>query len=54
MILTSVGLLKQNPAPTRDDIISGLEENLCRCGAHTRIIDAVQDAAEKMKGGETK
>ena len=54
MILTSAGLLKQHPAPTRDDIISGLEDNLCRCGAHTRIIDAVQDAAEKMKGGETK
>ncbi|MDF1561362.1 MAG: (2Fe-2S)-binding protein [Bacteroidales bacterium] len=54
MILTSVALLKQNPAPTREEIISGLEDNLCRCGAHTRIIDAVQEAAEKMKGGEKK
>jgi carbon-monoxide dehydrogenase small subunit len=54
MILTSAGLLGKHPAPTRDDIISGLEDNLCRCGAHTRIIDAVQDAAENMKGGETK
>ncbi len=53
MILTSAGLLKKNPAPTRDDIISGLEDNLCRCGAHKRIIDAVQDAADNMKGGET-
>jgi len=53
MILTSAGLLKKNPAPTRDDIISGLEDNLCRCGAHTRIIDAVQEAADNMKEGET-
>jgi carbon-monoxide dehydrogenase small subunit len=54
MILTAVDMLGKNHAPTRDDIISGLEDNLCRCGAHTRIIDAVQEAAEKMKGGETK
>ena len=33
------------------DIISGLEENFCRCGAHTRVIDAVQTAAATMKGG---
>jgi aerobic-type carbon monoxide dehydrogenase small subunit (CoxS/CutS family) len=52
MIMTAVGLLKKNPSPTREDIIDGLEDNLCRCGAHNRIIDAVQTAAKEMKGGK--
>jgi carbon-monoxide dehydrogenase small subunit len=52
MILTAVALLKKNNAPTRQEIIVGLEDNLCRCGAHTRIIDAVGDAARVMKGGK--
>jgi aerobic-type carbon monoxide dehydrogenase small subunit (CoxS/CutS family) len=52
MIMTAAGLLKKNPAPTREEIIDGLEDNLCRCGAHNRIIDAVQTAAEEMKGGK--
>ncbi len=52
MILTSVALLKKNPSPTRQEIIEGLDENLCRCTAHVRIIDAVMDAAKEMKGGK--
>jgi aerobic-type carbon monoxide dehydrogenase small subunit (CoxS/CutS family) len=52
MILTAVGLLERNPSPTRDEIISGLEDNLCRCGAHNRIIDAVEGASKTMKGGK--
>ena len=52
MILTAVGLLKRNPSPTRDEIISGMEDNLCRCGAHTRIIDAVEEASKTTKGGK--
>ena len=51
MILTAFGLLKSNPKPTREQIIRGMEQNLCRCGAHTRIIDAIQTAASEMKGG---
>jgi carbon-monoxide dehydrogenase small subunit len=53
MIITSVGLLKKNPAPSREDIIEGLQDILCRCGAHVRIIDAVQTAAKEMKGGKS-
>lgn len=52
MILTTVGMLKKNPNPTREEIIQGLEDNLCRCAAHNRIIDAVQSAAKQMKGGK--
>ena len=52
MIITAVGLLERNPSPTRDEIISGMEDNLCRCGAHTRIIDAVEEASKTTKGGK--
>lgn len=54
MVLTAVGMLGKNPSPTREEIINGLEDNLCRCGAHVRIVDAVKDAAESMKGGNGK
>lgn len=54
MILTAVGMLEKNPSPAREEIVSGLEENLCRCGAHKRIIEAVEDAAEVIRGGNVK
>ena len=50
MVLTAFGLLRTNPSPSREQIIRGMEQNLCRCGAHTRIIDAIQTAAAEMKG----
>ena len=52
MILKAHSLLSENPKPSRTDIIEGMDENLCRCGAHTRIIDAIETAAKEMKGGE--
>lgn len=52
MIMTVIGLLSKNPSPTRQEIIEGLENNYCRCGAHVRIIDAVHTAAAEMKGGK--
>lgn len=51
MIITATGLLYENPEPSRKEIIDAMEENLCRCGAHTRIIDAIQTASKEMKGG---
>jgi aerobic-type carbon monoxide dehydrogenase small subunit (CoxS/CutS family) len=50
MILTGVSLLNSTPQPSREQIIRGMEQNFCRCGAHTRIIDAIQTAAAEMKG----
>ena len=50
MILTGVSLLKFNPQPTEKEIHSGLENNFCRCGAHVRIVQAMQQAAAEMKG----
>jgi len=50
MILTVVDLLQGNPRPTREEIVRHLDHNLCRCGAHTRILDAIETAAEAMEG----
>lgn len=48
MIMNAYGLLLRNSNPTREDILSDMEENLCRCGSYNRIIDAIQMAAEEM------
>jgi len=45
MIMTAYVLLQKNPKITREQIISGMENNLCRCGAHKRIVEAIEDAA---------
>jgi aerobic-type carbon monoxide dehydrogenase small subunit (CoxS/CutS family) len=50
MILTAAALLRESPAAGREAIAAGLEHNLCRCGAHTRILDAVAAVAQ-AKGG---
>lgn len=51
MILNAYSLLMKNPDPTREEIILEMEDNLCRCGAHTRIIQAIQTAAQDLAGG---
>ena len=50
MIIKAWALLKRNPNPTDKQIMTTLEDNLCRCGAHKRIIDAVHAAAKEMGG----
>lgn len=50
MIMTAVGLLKDNPKPTREEIIVGMDDNFCRCGSHLKIIEAIQTAAKNMGG----
>jgi len=52
MILKAYSFLNQNPRPTRDEIIAAMDDNLCRCGAHMRIVQAVQTAANRMQGGK--
>ena len=52
MILNAYSLLLRNLQPTRAEIIANMDNNLCRCGAHKRIIEAIQSAAEEMKGAE--
>ena len=50
MIMTAAALLMKNPEPSEQEIINGMEDNLCRCGAHLRIVKAIQTAAKEMKG----
>lgn len=52
MIMNATGLLLKNASPTIKEIKEGMEDNLCRCGAHVRIIEAVQTASKEMKGGK--
>ncbi len=53
MILKAYGLLTANPTPTPDEILTEMNDNLCRCGAHIRIVEAIQTAAKEMKGGSS-
>lgn len=48
MILNAYGLLLKNPTPTREEVLIGMEENLCRCGSYNRIIDAILNAAKEL------
>jgi len=54
MIMNATGLLLKNPSPTTQEIKTGMNENLCRCGAHIRIIEAIHTAAKEMEGGKQK
>jgi carbon-monoxide dehydrogenase small subunit len=50
MIMNAYALLLKNPRPSRAEIIESMDDNLCRCGAHTRIVQAIQAAAKEMEG----
>ena len=49
MIMSSVGLLKTNPNPSPADIVQGLQGNMCRCGTHPRIMEALLNAAKASR-----
>ena len=51
MIMATAGLLKDNPSPSEDDIIHGLEGNLCRCTGYINIVKAVKRSAEVLGSG---
>jgi len=51
MILSAYALLLKTPHPTREQIARHMEDNLCRCGSHVRVLDAIQEAAGAAKGG---
>jgi aerobic-type carbon monoxide dehydrogenase small subunit (CoxS/CutS family) len=50
MIMSAYALLRKTPKPTAAQITAHMEDNLCRCGAHVRIVAAIQEAAG-IKGG---
>ena len=50
MIMNAYGLLQRNPRPTREEIVAGMEGNLCRCSAYKRIIEAIETVAAQGGG----
>jgi aerobic-type carbon monoxide dehydrogenase small subunit (CoxS/CutS family) len=49
MIMNAYALLQRNPKPSRSQIISGMEGNLCRCSSYLRIVWAIQAAAKEIR-----
>jgi len=51
ILMTAKALLDRNPAPSRREIAVALDDNICRCGSHHRILRAVEKAAAKIREG---
>jgi carbon-monoxide dehydrogenase small subunit len=49
MVLRTIELLRENPSPTREEVREGIASNLCRCTGYQFIVDAVMDAAERLR-----
>ena len=49
VIIAAAGLLSRNAEPSEEEIRAALDGNLCRCGAHNRIVRAVLDAAAELR-----
>ena len=52
MVLSGIALLAHNPSPTEDEVRVGISGNLCRCTGYQKIVEAVLDAAARMRGEE--
>ncbi len=52
MIMSASALLSKTPKPSRDDVISGMNGNICRCGTYQRIIEAIQIATGQINAKE--
>lgn len=48
MIMSAVSLLKKNSRPDEEDIMTGMQGNVCRCGTYARIINAIKEAANNQ------
>ena len=53
MLMTAVELLERNPAAGTEEIREAISSNLCRCTGYQTIVEAVQQAAERMRGAAT-
>src|SRR3954454_14518282 len=49
MIMAALGLLEQHPDPSEEAIIAAMQGNICRCGAYTRIVHAIHQAALALR-----
>ena len=48
MIMNAYGLILSKKPLSRGEIVAGMEENLCRCGAHQRIVEAIEAASRRV------
>jgi nicotinate dehydrogenase subunit A len=53
ILISAKALLDRNPAPSRAEIATALDGNICRCGSHNRILRAIGRAAARMRGEST-
>lgn len=53
MVLRTIELLRENPNPTREEAREGIASNLCRCTGYQFIVDAVLDAAQRLRTPST-
>jgi nicotinate dehydrogenase subunit A len=51
ILISAKALLDRNPEPSRQEIATALDDNICRCGSHVRILKAVERAAATMRMG---
>lgn len=51
MILSAHALLAARPRPSHEEIVNHMEYNLCRCGSHPRVLDAIEEVAANRKEG---
>ncbi len=47
-IMNAAALLAQNSDPTDEEIVEGMDGNICRCGTYQRIFAAVREAAQEV------
>lgn len=50
-LMSATALLDENPRPSREEIISAVSGNLCRCTGYARIVEAIERAASNQGGG---
>ena len=51
ILITAKALIDRNPSPSRSEIAEALDDNICRCGSHIRILRAVERAARLLRDG---
>src|SRR5438270_13022066 len=51
ILISAKALLDKNPSPSRREIAVALDDNICRCGSHPRILRAIERAARRMREG---
>ena len=52
MLMDAYAMLNADPRPSRDKIIAQMEHNICRCGAHQRIVAAIEQVVDKTESGQ--